>query len=215
MRSFSRDSISSIEKSMEVETPRPSHRCNFTDRGDWSMQKVMGESCEPAPLGDKWYGGYEDSLFEQRMLDVIESHNPAEPLFLFWAPHAVHTPYEAPRSFMERFDFIAETEVGDTYPTADRQRYAAMTSFIDTAVGNVTDALRAAGMWDDLLILSTADNGGPVYRGNGWSSPIEFVGTGHMGGNNFPLKGGKLTNWEGCVIARANISSAMTSPPDD
>jgi hypothetical protein len=31
-------------------------RCNFTDRGDWSMQKVMGESCTSAPNGDTWYG---------------------------------------------------------------------------------------------------------------------------------------------------------------
>ena len=97
-------------------------RCNFTDRGDWSMQKVMGESCTSAPNGDTWYGkcaswggsvvpvatvlsllscrcsngfntrtgagGYEDSLFEQRILDVIARHNQSQPLFLFWAPHA-------------------------------------------------------------------------------------------------------------------------------
>ena len=69
-------------------------RCNFTEKGDWSMQKVTGESCETPAQGDKWYGGYvrpqetplpqrdalpswfsdgllvlsqEDSLFEQRM----------------------------------------------------------------------------------------------------------------------------------------------------
>ena len=101
-------------------------------------------------------------------------------------PVTVHTPYEAPPTFMERFNFIADTPVGDTYPTADRQRYAAMTNFIDTAVGNVTDALRARGLWDDLLILSTSDNGGPIYKGNGWGGANEFVGTGHMGGNNFP-----------------------------
>ena len=92
------------------------------------------------------YGGYEDALFEQRMLDVIERHEPSQPLFLFWAPHSVHTPYEVPGPFMERFDFIAgehdrlqttrlaglclhsdgagvsDTPVGDTVPTADRQR---------------------------------------------------------------------------------------------
>ena len=53
------------------------------------------------------YGGYEDALFEQRMLDVIQQHEPSQPLFLFWAPHSVHTPYEVPKPFMERFDFIA------------------------------------------------------------------------------------------------------------
>jgi hypothetical protein len=46
-----------------------------------------------------------------------------------------------------------------------------------------------AGMWDDLLILSTSDNGGPIYKGNGWGGTNEFVGTGHMGGNNFPCVG--------------------------
>ena len=67
----------------------------------------------------------------------------------------------------------------------------------------------AKGMWDDLLILSTSDNGGPVYKGNGWSSPVEFVGSGHMGGNNFPLKGGKLTNWEGGVRVNAWASGGF------
>jgi arylsulfatase A-like enzyme len=46
---------------------------------------------------------------------------------------------------------VAFLQVGDTYPTADRQRYAAMTNFIDTAVGNVTDALRARGAKNGIL----------------------------------------------------------------
>ena len=82
-------------------------QCNFTELGDWSMQKVTGDRCVPGADGDHWYGGYEDALFEQRMLDVIERHEPSQPLFLFWAPHSVHTPYEVPGPFMERFDFIA------------------------------------------------------------------------------------------------------------
>ena len=49
---------------------------------------------------------------------------------------------------------MAFLQVGDTYPTADRQRYAAMTNFIDTAVGNVTDALRARGAKKRHLVLS-------------------------------------------------------------
>jgi hypothetical protein len=38
--------------------------------------------------GDHWWGGYEDSLFEQHVVAAIERHDPrgASPLFVFWAP---------------------------------------------------------------------------------------------------------------------------------
>lgn len=84
--------------------------------------------CKPGPKGDHWWGGYEDSLFQQHVLQVhvntlatftqlpilylvfkedtsistlsraqvVEEHNPAIPLFLFWAPHIVHTPLQVP-----------------------------------------------------------------------------------------------------------------------
>ena len=48
------------------------------------------------------------------------------------------------------------------------------------AVGNVTAALRQKEMWDNLLIVFSTDNGGPIY------------GNGSAGANNFPLKGGKV-----------------------
>lgn len=46
--------------------------------------------CHPGPKGDLWHGGYEDSLLEQQVLEVIRRHDPARPLFLFWAPHIAH-----------------------------------------------------------------------------------------------------------------------------
>jgi len=42
-------------------------------------------------------------------------------------------------------------------------------------------------MWDNLLIVSSPDNGGPVYN------------NGSAGGNNYPLRGGKMSNWQGGV----------------
>lgn len=41
-------------------------------------------------------------------------------------------------------------------------------------------ALKARGLWENTLWVSSADNGGPV----------EFSGA-----NNWPLKGGKFSNW--------------------
>ena len=68
---------------------------------------------------------------------------------------------------------------------SSRQLYHAMVNFADAAVGNVTSLLRSKGMWDNLLIVFSTDNGGPIYA------------NGTAGANNYPLKGGKMNNWEG------------------
>eukprot|EP00967_Tisochrysis_lutea_P025174 scaffold28979_cov33-Tisochrysis_lutea.AAC.2 len=52
-------------------------------------------ACMPGPQGDHWWGGYEDALFEQHVLAFIEAHDAATPMFLFWAPHIVHSPLQA------------------------------------------------------------------------------------------------------------------------
>jgi len=59
-----------------------------------------------------------------------------------------------------------------------------MTTFWDEVMGNVTRQLREKNMWDDLLIIATTDNGGPVY----WTPPDtpDYL---HGGGaNNWPLR---------------------------
>ena len=48
-----------------------------------------------------------------------------------------------------------------------RQYYDAMVKHIDDVVGNVTAALKAKGMWDNLLFITTSDNGERVCGGGG------------------------------------------------
>jgi arylsulfatase A-like enzyme len=48
-------------------------------------------------------------------------------------------------------------------------------SVVDEAVKNVTEAVKARGMWEHTLFVWTTDNGSPVQ----------------VGGSNHPLKGGK------------------------
>jgi hypothetical protein len=38
----------------------------------------------------------------------------------------------------------------------------AMASFLDDGVGNVTAALKAAGIYENTIIIFTSDNGGPT-----------------------------------------------------
>ena len=48
--------------------------------------------CDGGPEGDHWWGGYEDSLFEQYVTAAIDAHDPSKSnLFVFWAPHIVRT----------------------------------------------------------------------------------------------------------------------------
>merc|ERR1719183_2886350 len=71
---------------------------------------------------------------------------------------------------------------------------------MDWVVGNVTQALRDAGLWDRTVVFFNSDNGGPIaggdpFTGAGVSSPQ----------NNLPFRGGKATLWEGGVHVPAFV----------
>ena len=71
--------------------------------------------------------------------------------------------------------------------------YCGMTSFMDAAMGNLTAALRRTGLWNNTLLLFTADNGG-------WLD---------MGGSNAPLQGGKFSDLEGGTRATAFVAGGL------
>lgn len=152
---------------------------------------------------------YQDYQFLQRVLAIVEPYGtlhvaeaPSDrsniaslgeealpPLFLFWAPHAPHDPYEVPQVYYDKFSSVdVET----------RRYYLAMVNLLDDMVGNVTAALQKAGLWDNLLWVGSSDNGGPVDPG--W------------GGNNYPLRGGKASNWEGGIRVNAFASGGFIPP---
>ena len=67
-----------------------------------------------------------------------------------------------------------------------------MVKYLDDNVGEILDALNKKGLWDNLLFITSSDNGGPVS-------------TNHAA-NNYPLKGGKHTDWQGGVRVNAFVS---------
>lgn len=42
----------------------------------------------------------------------------------------------------------------------ERRTYAAMVASLDESIGNITNALKTAGMFDNSVIVFTTDNGG-------------------------------------------------------
>lgn len=118
------------------------------------------------------HGEYNAQRFTAAAVARIRNHDPATPLFLYVALQNVHAPLEADAAAMALYP-------DETYTL--RRTFSAMMSTIDSSVANITAALRAAGMWDTTAMLWQSDNGSPV----------------DVGGSNWPLRGGKGTNFEG------------------
>ena len=121
------------------------------------------------PLGpDNQTCVFEDTLFEERVTEVVRGHDTKVPLFVFWSTHIVHGPLQVPNEQLAKFSFINDTT---------RQTYHAMVNWIDGAIGRVVDATKAKGLYDDMLIVFSSDNGGPISGGH----------TGMLGGeaNNY------------------------------
>jgi len=157
--------------------------------------------------------GYIDDLLLARILSIIQSHNFSSGvgLYIHYTPHVTHDPLQVTKETLSRFNSttndeslcLASINVSDTgavFPGADptaplhcRGVYEATVSVADEALGKVEDALRAAGVWDNTVLVLASDNGG---------QPDLTFG----GGNNFPLRGGKGSMFEGGFRTAAFLS---------
>jgi arylsulfatase A-like enzyme len=116
---------------------------------------------------------YLTDAFTRRAVDFV-NHSYTRPFFLYLAYNAVHLPYEAPKSYLDRFPQY----------TGDQKIYAAMVSALDDGVGKVRAAIRAKGLESETLFVFLSDNGGNTANG-----PAQ----------NKPFRGGKNTMFEGGV----------------
>lgn len=145
---------------------------------------------------------YEDDLFTNFTVQRIQDHDPTQgPLMVYFAPHAVHMPLEIPQGWLDKFSNIST----DSKP---RQLYSAMTNYMDFHVGEVLEAWRAKGLWDTSFVFVSADNGGPIYGGGSGCRSCD----GDAGANNYPLRGGKHSNFEGGVRVNAFVSGGLIPP---
>jgi len=118
---------------------------------------------------------YLTDAFGREALAYLERHKQqAKPFFLYLAFNAVHMPLEATQKYLERFNSIDDPR---------RRTYAAMTSAMDDAVGEVLKRLRESGLEENTLIFYVSDNGGPPVNAS----------------NNFPLRGYKAQTLEGGI----------------
>ena len=102
------------------------------------------------------YAGRAVSLLESfgRRADL----DPAKKFFLYLPWHDVHAPLQAP----SRFQYPAHAHFNDSY--APRLMLNAMVRALDEGMRNVTDTIKAAGLWSETLIVWSA--GAPLPAHN-------------------------------------------------
>ncbi len=99
--------------------------------------------------------------------------NEKNPFFLYVPFSAPHTPFQAPKSYYDKFAHIQDKNT---------RVYYAMIAALDDAIGEILKQVQESELEENTLIFFASDNGGATYTG---------------ATDNGNLKGGKITNFEG------------------
>lgn len=113
-----------------------------------------------------------DALSREASRFITDASKKDNPFFLFVSYNAPHTPLEAKQEDLQLFQHIKDKK---------RRTYAAMVYAVDRGVKNMVNALKATGQYKNTLIIFLSDNGGRPDKG----------------ANNYPLREGKGSAFEG------------------
>ncbi|XP_072023793.1 arylsulfatase B-like [Amphiura filiformis] len=141
---------------------------------------------------------YSTHIFARRTKHIIEQHNTTKPLFIFLSLQAVHSPFSVPERYIHKNKHLKDPV---------RRIYAGMVTCMDEAIGNITQALKNNGMWDNTILIFSTDNGGPMekYEDHEFLNPTNTPTV----ASNWPLRGGKATDWEGGIRGAAFVHSPL------
>lgn len=144
---------------------------DWTDQYIWKSQR-NGKSAiyrNGEPIEEK---GYLTQRIADEAIGFIE-RNRGNPFFLYVPFNAPHTPLQAPKEYFDRFPQQQDSV---------KRVYQAMIAALDDAVGRINDRVKSLGIEENTLIFFLSDNGGATYT---------------LTTDNGPLKGGKITGFEG------------------
>jgi arylsulfatase A-like enzyme len=146
---------------------------DWTDQFIWGSQRDGSSSIvsNDSVIIEK---DYLTSKLTKKAIEFMKESG-ADPFFLYLPYSTPHTPLQVPSSAYTKFDHIE-----DPYKRA----YNAMIYTLDEAIGELNRAIQDLGIENNTLVIFLSDNGGATYT--------------HTT-DNAPLKGGKITYFEGGV----------------
>ncbi len=115
------------------------------------------------PTHDLWHndrevwndGRYLTEVITEKSVEFIRQKRD-EPFFLYTAYNAPHYPMHAPRKYLDRYPDLPW----------DKQIMAAMISAVDDGVGELVEALKESGQYENTVIFFSSDNGPSVETRN-------------------------------------------------
>ena len=137
--------------------------------------------------------GYTTHLIAREACKVITTGDQSKPLFLYVPFNGVHSPFQAPDSYLKPYAHLK----------GNRQKLAGMLAAVDEAIGQIEAALKQAGRLENTLIVFSSDNGGPPPGDN---TPLrDFKGTIYEGGT----RAAAFATWPGRIPAGQRIRQPM------
>jgi arylsulfatase A-like enzyme len=115
---------------------------------------------------------YLTTAIADESIDFLKK-NREEPFFLLASFNAPHTPFQVPQNYFDQFK-------DEKDPV--KRCYYGMIKCLDDEIGRVLDYLEESGLDENTYVFFISDNGGAAYT---------------FATDNAPLKGGKITNFDG------------------
>lgn len=143
----------------------------FADKHIWKKGRT-GNCC----LRKNHHEVYEDQFLTTKLAEEAVNYidqNKEEPFFLYVPFLTPHTPFQITKEYYDQFSHIKDH---------NKRVYYAMIKSLDDAVGEIMLKLESENLLENTLVFFLSDNGGATYT---------------KATQNFPFKGGKLTNFEG------------------
>jgi arylsulfatase A len=154
--------------------------------GKWTVP-TTGTPVVKVTLPDGQEGEYLTDRLTDEAIGLIRQ-NREKPFFLYFPHYGVHSPHQAKKEVIARYEAVPEKE------RQGLPAYAAMVESIDDSVGRIMETLQELGMEDNTLVIFTSDNGG------------QSKATDHA-----PLRANKGSHYEGGIRVPMIIKSPGAS----